>query len=86
MIFVFGSFEKIKFYETGLVLQIGISGFPDFLKFGFLTLDNAKAVHGNIRHSMQNEGSGCEGKKGYFDCIPFMTWKFLCKSRHLGMS
>ena len=48
MIFAFGSFKKIKFYETGLVLQIGISGFPDFLKFGFLTLDNAKAVHGNI--------------------------------------
>jgi hypothetical protein len=35
---------------------------------------------------MQNEGSGCEGKERYFYCISFMTWKFLCKSRDLGMS
>ena len=85
MIFAFGSFEEVKFYETGLVFQIGVSGIPDFLKFGFLTFDDTKAVHGNVRHNMQNEGSGGEGKKGYFYCFVFMTQKCLCKSLIFGM-
>ena len=52
MIFALGSFEEIKFYETGLVFQIGVTGLPNFLKFGFMTFDDAKAVHGNVRHNM----------------------------------
>ena len=86
VILAFGSLEEMKSNKSRLRFEIGVTGFPDFLKFGLLTLDDTKTVHGNVRHSMQNEASGCEGKKGYFDCIPFMTWKFLCKNRDLGMS
>ena len=86
MILAFGPLEEVKGNKSRLRFEIGVTGFPDFLKFGLLSLDDTKTVHGNVRHSMQNEGSGCEGKKGYFDCIPFMTWKFLCKNRDLGMS
>ena len=81
MIFAFGSFEKIKFYETGLVLQIGISGFPDFLKFGFLTLDNAKAVHGNILTHMMIKLGRERREANFFD---FMSLKFYDSNKSNG--
>ena len=48
MIFPFWTFQKVEFYEAGLVFQVGVAGFPDLFKFKFLAFHNAKAVHGNI--------------------------------------
>ena len=81
MIFAFGSFEKIKFYETGFVFQIGITGLPDFLKFGFLTLDDAKAVHGNILTHIRTKLGQERREANFFD---FMSLKFYDSDKSNG--
>ena len=48
MVVPFGSLEQIKFQEAGFLLQIGGSGFPNFLKIFFVSFYDPKAVHGNV--------------------------------------
>ena len=55
--------------------------FSKFFQIRLLPFDDTKTVHGNVRHMMQNEGSGCEGKNGYFDCIPFYDMEILLQKQ-----
>ena len=48
MVIPFGSFEQIKFYETGFLLQISGTGFPNLFEILFVSFDDPKAVHGNV--------------------------------------
>ena len=73
MILAFRPLEEMKGNKSRFRFEIGVTGFPDFLKFGLLSLDDTKTVHGNVRHSMQNEGSECEGKKGSINLTVCMT-------------
>jgi len=48
MVIPLRSFKEVESDKSGLVFQISISGLPNFLKFRFLTFDDAKAVHSNV--------------------------------------
>ena len=73
MIIALGTFEQVEFYETGLIFKVGVTGFPNLFKFGFLPLDDAKTVHGNVMTHNQIT-LGMEGREANFFDFDFYEY------------